>query len=126
MTLAQDALAAAHQTLLGHFPTPVTYTPPGGTVGGSITVVINPELDDVTLADIGPQYQRAAVFLVRATAVALPMREGIFTVASGATAGTWIIRRVRALTGGNWECACGADLQQRNTHPAAAWPGALG
>jgi len=125
VSLAELALQLGQAALHAHMGEDATYQGPGDEEPTACTVVIDSQMDDTQLGLVGPEYRRACRIHTRAIQVALPLREGVVTVLTGASAGAWIVRNIRALTGGNWELLCGADEATSMTAPGAGWPGPL-
>jgi hypothetical protein len=129
---AQRTLARGHRVLRGHYRSPAIYQGPASTPGGArpdpiaVQIVIDSEMSEHELADIGVEYRRQARALIIAIEVPTPQWQATITIADGAPfAGTWIIRRVRPLTGGDHEVLMGADEQVTLQQPSAGWSAPL-
>jgi hypothetical protein len=76
--------------------------------------------------EIGIEYRRQSIALILGTEVPTPQWQGTITIADGEPfAGTWIIRRVRPLTGGDHEVLMGADEQVTLQQQSAGWSAPL-
>jgi hypothetical protein len=125
-TRAQLSLQRGRVRLHAHFPTHATYLPPGaGATAVDCTALIDAQLDEQVMAEIGREYRRTAKACLMAAEIPSPAYQGTLTIASGSYAGTWIIRRVIPLSGGDHEVMLGADAIAQLAAPQAGWTGPL-
>ncbi len=131
-SLAQRSLARGHRLIRAHYRTAATYQGPATVPDGAVpdpvathVTIDEGEMSQHEIEHIGVAFRRTARILLLATEIATPVWQGHIIVADGPYAGTWIIRRVRALAGGDWEALCGADQQVSLRHESAGWGPAL-
>lgn len=117
MTLALDSLQAGRAALAEHFPLAATYQPPAG-ASVAVTVVVHQIVDQHGLDDLHFRRLRRARFTIRAAQVALPVREGIITVAAGSFIGVWKVDEVTPLAGGDHDVTAQLTLSESTQDPS--------